>query len=68
MERSYLAGYRRGKFSLEVLAGGVAAALRLPAHDDEAVDEVAEILRGLGYGDAPLASELGAGGGGKAWV
>jgi hypothetical protein len=59
---SYLPAYRRGRYTLEVLAYAVTAALKLSAYDDDVVDEVADILRGLGYREScapsPFVREL----------
>ena len=52
LEGSYLAAYRRGRYSLEVLAYAVTATLKLSPYDDDVVDEVAEIMRALGYRDS----------------
>ena len=52
LEGSYLWAYRSGRFSVEQLALGVGAELRLSAYDDDAVAQVARILRGLGYRDS----------------
>ncbi len=52
---SYLPAWRAGRFSTEVLAYGVVAALGRSAYDDELVVEVAGILSGLGYGDVVAA-------------
>ncbi len=49
---SYLPAYRSGRHTLEVLAYAVTAALKLSPYDDEVVDEVTDILRGLGYRDS----------------
>jgi hypothetical protein len=49
---SYLPAYRRGRCSLAGLACAVTAALKLSPYDDDVVDEVAEIMRGLGYRDS----------------
>jgi hypothetical protein len=48
---SYLPAYKSGRYSLEVLAYGVTAALRHSSYDGEVVDEVVSVLEGLGYGD-----------------
>ena len=73
---SYLPAYRRGRCSLAGLAYAVTAALKLSPYDDDVVDEIAEIMRGLGYRDGcappPFArgfTELGeAGGEDTAWT
>ena len=49
---SYLPAYRRGRYSLAGLAHAVTAALKLSPYDDDVVDEVAQIMRGLGYRDS----------------
>jgi hypothetical protein len=49
---SYLPAYHRGRHTLEVLAYAVTAALKLSPYDADAVGEIAEILRGLGYRDS----------------
>jgi hypothetical protein len=49
---SYLPAYRAGRHTLEVLAYAVTAALKLSPYDDDVVDDVAAILRGLGYRDS----------------
>jgi len=49
---SYLPAYRRGRYSLAGLAYAVTAALKLSPYDDGVVDEVAKIMRGLGYRDS----------------
>jgi hypothetical protein len=49
---SYLPAYRRGRCSLAGLAYAVTAALKLSPYDDDVVDEVAQIMRGLGYRDS----------------
>ena len=49
---SYLPAYHRGRCSLAGLAYAVTAALKLSPYDDDVVDEVAEIMRGLGYRDS----------------
>jgi hypothetical protein len=49
---SYLPAYRRGRYSLAGLAYAVTAALKLSPYDDDVVDEVAQIMRGLGYRDS----------------
>ena len=49
---SYLPAYRRGRYSLAGLAYAVTATLKLSPYDDDVVDEVAEIMRGLGYQDS----------------
>ena len=46
---SYLRAYRDGRLPVEVLAYAVVAACGGSAYDDEVVDDVADILRGLGY-------------------
>jgi hypothetical protein len=48
---SYLPAYLRGRYSLAGLAYAVTAALKLSPYDDGVVDEVAKIMRGLGYRD-----------------
>jgi hypothetical protein len=40
-----------GRYSLEVLAYAVTAALGLSPYSDEVVDEVTNFLASLGYGD-----------------
>ena len=59
---SYLPAYRSGRHTLEVLAYAVTAALKLSPYDDEVVDEVTDILRGLGYREScapsPFVREL----------
>ena len=47
----YLPAYRRGRYTLEVLAFAVTAALGISPYDDGAVNEVLGILRALGYGE-----------------
>ncbi|MEJ7815965.1 MAG: hypothetical protein WKF53_12400 [Rubrobacter sp.] len=47
----YLPAYQRGRYTLEVLAYAVTAALGCSPYDDGAVDEVLRILRALGYGE-----------------
>jgi hypothetical protein len=53
---SYLRGYRDGHSSLAALAYAVVAELKIEGHDvspydDDFVDEVMDIMRGLGYPD-----------------
>ena len=52
---SYLAAYRDGRVSVEVLALGVVAACGGSAYDQEAVDVAMNTLVSLGYGDAVAA-------------
>ena len=52
MAGSYLPAYRRGRYSLVALTYAVTATLEFSPYDDEVVDEVARILRGLGYRDS----------------
>ena len=49
---SYLPAYRAGRHTLGVLAYAVTAALKLSPYDDDVVDDVAAIMRGLGYRDS----------------
>ena len=51
-EVSYLWAYRSGRYTLEQLALGVGAELRLSAYDGDAVTQVVGVLRGLGYRDS----------------
>ncbi len=54
IEYSYLPAWRAGRISTEGMAGAVVAAMGMrPYRDARAVDEVAEILYDLGYGDEP---------------
>ncbi len=52
---SYLAAYRDGRLSVEVLALGVVAACGGSAYDQEAVDVAMNTLVNLGYGAAVAA-------------
>ena len=52
MAGSYLPAYRRGRHTLGVLGYAVTAALKLSPYDDDVVDEIVDILRGLGYRDS----------------
>jgi hypothetical protein len=56
---SYLPAYRSGRHTLEVLAYAVTAALKLSPYDDDVVDEIVEIMRGLGYRDSCTAPSFG---------
>ena len=62
---SYLRGYRDGHSSLAALAYAVVAELKIEGHDvspyDDEVDEVADILRGLGYRDSCAPPPFGRG-------
>ena len=53
---SYLPAYKSGRYSLEVLALGIVAALGRSAYDQEVVREVMSILSRLGYGDGVVAT------------
>ncbi len=53
---SYLAAYRDGRVSVEVLALGVVAACGGSAYDQEAFDVAMNTLASLGYGDAVAAT------------
>ena len=58
---SYLPAYRRGRYSLVALAYAVTAALEFSPYDDDVVDEVARILRRLGYQDSCAQKPFGRG-------
>ena len=53
IEKSYLPAWRAGRFSTEVLAGAVVAALGVSPYDQAAVDEVLGILASMDYGGEP---------------
>jgi len=53
---SYLPAYESGRYSLEVLACAVTAALGRSAYDGEVVDEVTNVLVSLGYGAGGVAA------------
>ncbi len=58
IQMSYLPAWRSGRFSTRALAYGVVAACGLSAYDRAVVDEVVEILEGLGYTDEPISAAV----------